>query len=158
MKILQSFNSVLFCPWVPCSRMKQGKLQNYFDSNVHSVSPASSVLHVASSTEWEEGSETGSPCTLGGSGCNFQDLPGTKTRTKFLVTFFFQWKLVMLSLVRSKISAILILTGAASGVTDVSETPCTPLSPFPPPKNNSFIHREAKMEKSMVGSCMPTYL
>lgn len=72
--------------------MKQGKLQNYFDSNVHSVRPASSVLHVASSTEWEEGSETGSPCTLGGSGCNFQDLPGTKTRTKFLVTFFFSVK------------------------------------------------------------------
>lgn len=71
---------------------------------------------------------------------------------------FYQWKLAMLSLERSKISAVLILTGAASGVTAVSETPCTPLPSFPPPKNNSFIHREAKMENSMAGSSMPNYL
>lgn len=61
----------------------------------------------------------------------------------------FQRKLVMLSLLRKKATAI--STGAALGVADMNERPCTHPPPFPPPKCNSFLEKEAMMEKSTAG-------
>lgn len=139
--------------------MKQGKSQNIFELDVHSANPASPVLPFAYFTAWE-GAKPGHCAALEGQieACRLLHLPGTKTRSNFLLTPSSVKKLVTLSLLRQKAPAILTFTGAALGVTDMKERPCIPSLSFPPPKYNSFIQKEAMMEKSMSGLSISPHL